>query len=109
VRNLGALFTHDGQSETIYSTSTVDTPATGTTTIDYWAQVPGAEWLHVTRDVVVEGAANDNQATSSPPITTASSTPPLATSTPSITSPANDNLPLPVLTATGPDATSSAQ
>jgi hypothetical protein len=37
--NLGALFTHDGISETIYSTSTVDTTIASTTTIDYWAVV----------------------------------------------------------------------
>jgi endosialidase-like protein len=50
--NLGALFTHGGQSETIYSTTTVDTTQTGTTTLDYWAEVPTTEhWLHTTRDV----------------------------------------------------------
>ena len=38
--NLGVLFTHDGENETVYSTSTVDTSQPGTTTIDYWAQVP---------------------------------------------------------------------
>ena len=38
--NLGALFVHDGMSETIYSTSTVDTGVSGTTTIQYWASVP---------------------------------------------------------------------
>ena len=58
--NLGALFTHDGIAETVYSTSTVDVSAAGTTTLDYWAQIPGAAWLHATRDVVVERAANDN-------------------------------------------------
>jgi len=75
--NLGALFTHDGQSETIYSTSTVDTSAVGTTTIDYWAQVPGANLLHATRAVVVNGAANDN----SPPATNNAATTSAATST----------------------------
>jgi hypothetical protein len=61
--NLGALFTHDSQSETIYSTSTVDTTQSGTTTIDYWALVPSTrQWLHTTRDVVIEDAANDNTA-----------------------------------------------
>jgi hypothetical protein len=69
--NLGALFTHDGQSETIYSTSTVDVTAAGTTTIDYWAVVPSTQQvLHATRDVVVIGAANDNQ----PPDTAEQST-----------------------------------
>lgn len=58
--NLGALFPHDGGAETIYSTTSVDVIQSGTTTIDYWAQVPGAEWLHTTRDVVVEGPANEN-------------------------------------------------
>jgi hypothetical protein len=72
--NLGALFTHAGQSETIYSTTTVDTTISGTTTIDYWAQVPGASVLHATRDVVIKGAANDN-GISSP---TASTRPPSA-------------------------------
>ncbi len=38
--NLGALFVHDVMSETIYSTSTVDTGVSGTTTIQYWAKVP---------------------------------------------------------------------
>jgi hypothetical protein len=86
--NLGALFTHDGQSETIYSTSTVDVSTAGTTTLDYWAQIPGANFLHATRDVVVNVPANDNVAT-----TTAQA--------------ANDNLP--PLDATGTEATSSAQ
>ena len=36
---LDALFTLEGQSETVYSTSTVDTAQAGTTTIDY-AVVP---------------------------------------------------------------------
>ena len=58
--NLGALFSHDGQSETIYSTTTIDTSVAGTTTIDYWAQVPEAQWLHTTRDVVIPAPANDN-------------------------------------------------
>jgi hypothetical protein len=59
--NLGALFTHNGQSETIYSTSTIDTTQSGTTTIDYWAVIPDTERvLHATRDVVVQAAANDN-------------------------------------------------
>ncbi len=54
--NLGALFTHDGNSETIYSTSTVDATISGTTTIDYWAVVPTSqEILHATRDIVVQG------------------------------------------------------
>jgi hypothetical protein len=58
--NLGALFTHAGQSETIYSTSTVDTTQAGTTTISYWAVIPSSQQvLHATRDVVIEGAAND--------------------------------------------------
>ena len=55
--NLGALFTYSGQSESIYSTSTVETSEPGTTTIDYWAQVPGAEWLHIIRNVVIFGKA----------------------------------------------------
>jgi hypothetical protein len=59
--NLGALLAHDGQSETIYSTSTVDTTISGTSTIDYWAVIPPSQQvLHATRDVVVQGAANDN-------------------------------------------------
>jgi hypothetical protein len=65
--NLGALSIHDGIAETIYSTNTVDVSVSGTTTLDYWAQIPGAEWLHATRDVVIEGAANDNHATTSLP------------------------------------------
>ena len=56
--NLGALFTHDGIAETIYSTSTVDVAQSGTTTIDYWAQAPGAQWLHTTRDIVIASPAN---------------------------------------------------
>jgi hypothetical protein len=59
--NLGALFTHDGIAETIYSTSTVDVGSAGTTTIDYWAVIPSTQqWLHATRNVVIQGAANDN-------------------------------------------------
>jgi hypothetical protein len=61
--NLGALFTHDGNSETIYSTSTVDKTEPGTTTLDYWAVVPAQagvpstqQWLHATRTVLVEAA-----------------------------------------------------
>ena len=65
--NLGALFTHDGIAETIYSTSTVDVAQSGTTTIDCWAQAPGAQWLHTTRDIVIASPANDNEATSTPP------------------------------------------
>jgi hypothetical protein len=58
--NLGALFSHNGINETIYSTSTVNTSATGTTTIDYWATwysdpsaTSSAHTLHATRQVVV--------------------------------------------------------
>ena len=65
--NLGALFTHpstgSGQaagSETIYSTTTVNTTITGTTTLDYWATyypdpnaTSSAQYLHTTREVVV--------------------------------------------------------
>jgi hypothetical protein len=59
--NLGALFTHDGQAETIYSTSTVDVTQSGTTTLDYWAVVPSSQQImHATRDIVIQGAANDN-------------------------------------------------
>jgi hypothetical protein len=48
--NLGALFTHDGQSVTIYSTSTVDATASGTSSIDYSAAIPSSQqWLHSTR------------------------------------------------------------
>jgi hypothetical protein len=84
--NLGALFTHDGQSETIYSTSTVDVSVSGTSAVDYWAVIPSSQQtLHATREVVIEGAANDN--------------PPPA---------ANDDT-LPVLSATGTDATTTAQ
>jgi hypothetical protein len=85
--NLGALFTHDGESETIYSTTTVDTTVSGTTTLDYWALIPSSQQaLHTTRVVVVNAPANDNQATSTPVV---------ATSTP--------------LSAMGTDATSTAQ
>ena len=59
--NLGALFSHNGISETIYSTSTVDTTVSGTTTLDYWAVVPSSQQvLHATRAVVIVRAANDN-------------------------------------------------
>lgn len=58
--NLGALFMHDGQSETIYSTSTVDTTQSGTTTIDYWAfAVSAQQWLHASRDVAISSPANN--------------------------------------------------
>jgi hypothetical protein len=64
---LRALFTHDGIAETIYSTTTVDTTAPGTTTLDYWAVIPSTQqWLHAARAVVIESAANDNQVSSSP-------------------------------------------
>ena len=57
--NLGALFTHGGQSETIYSTTTIDTIVSGTATLDYWATVPSSqEVLHATRAVVVSGPAS---------------------------------------------------
>ena len=59
--NLGALFTHDGQNETVYSTSTVDVSAAGTTTIDYWAILPSTgEVLHATRDIVIPAPANEH-------------------------------------------------
>jgi hypothetical protein len=94
--NLGALFSHDGISETVYSTSTVDVSAPCTTTIDYWAQIPGAPWLHATRTVIVSAPANDNA-----PIT-----PSAASTTPPAT---NDNTPITPLSATGTEATSTAQ
>ena len=79
--NLGALFTYSATTtgpvtSTIYSTSTIDTTQPGTTTIDYWAQVPNGDWLHTTRDVVIQAAANNNP----PPLT------PGATSTATTTS-----------------------
>ena len=87
--NLGALSTHNGQSETIYSTSTVDTAIAGTTTIDYWAPVPGPQWLHTTRAVVI-APANENAP--APDDALASTTTPVA---------ANDNSPVEELPATG--------
>jgi hypothetical protein len=82
--SLLTLFTHGDQSETIYSTTTVDVTQSDATTIDYWALVPSTDrWLHTTRDVVIEGAANDNApivATSSPP-TTANDNNPATTTT----------------------------
>jgi len=65
--NLGALFNHptatgNPVSETIYSTSTVDTTIAGTTSIDYWAQNPANDnWLRASRDVVITAPVNDNQ------------------------------------------------
>jgi hypothetical protein len=89
--NLGALFTYDGISETIYSTSTIDLSVSGTSTVDYWAVVPWSQQvLHATRAVVVEGAANDSL---SPPTEEQSShddSLPVASSTPPAT---NDNPP----------------
>ena len=74
--NLGALFTHDGQSETVYSTSTVDVATVGTTTLDYWAVIPSTQQvLHATRDVVIQGGANDNTSAAT---SDASTTPPAA-------------------------------
>jgi hypothetical protein len=94
--NLGALFTHDGQSETIYSTSTVDVSIAGTTTIDYWAVVPTSQqWLHTTREVVIAVPANDNTAA--------------ATSSPPTAEAANDNTPIEALAPTGTAASSTAQ
>lgn len=71
--NLGATFVHPsplGQmTETIYSTSTVDTTVAGTTTIDYWATwysdpsaTTSAQTLHTRRSVIIP--ANDNTASS---------------------------------------------
>jgi hypothetical protein len=92
--SFNALFTHAGQSETLYSTSTVDVSVSGTSTIDYWAEVPSTQhWLHTTRQVVIPAPANDNS-------------PPAATSTPPA---ANDNSPITPLSATGTDATTTAQ
>jgi hypothetical protein len=97
--NLGALFNHPTQagnpvSETIYSTSTVDTTKAGTTTIDYWATDPSTgDVLHAIRGIVITApaaAANDNA-----PVTT-----PVAQSTSSTTA-ANDNQPIIPLAATG--------
>jgi hypothetical protein len=83
--NLGALFTHIGQSETIYSTSTIDVTTAGTTTIDYWAVIPTTQqFLHATRDIVILAPANNNAATSTPPA-------------------ADDNSPPEALPATGTD------
>ncbi|MFA6608918.1 MAG: hypothetical protein WCT07_03350, partial [Candidatus Paceibacterota bacterium] len=59
---LGANYNHDGFTDVIYSTSTVDTKVVGTTTIDYFATYISAasstvqETLHITRDIVVTGA-----------------------------------------------------
>jgi hypothetical protein len=67
--NLGASFVHGGTTETIYSTSTVDTTVAGTTTIDYWATyyqdpaVPSSVVIvHATRDVVVVDTNADTEA-----------------------------------------------
>jgi hypothetical protein len=97
--NLGALFIHDGMAETIYSTSTVDVTISGTTAIDYWAQVPSTQqWLRATRNIVIPASANDN-------------TPIPANDTQATSSPeaANDHSPVEPLSATGTDATSAAQ
>ena len=84
--NLGALFTHDGRSETIYSTSTVEVAHPGTTTTDYWAIVPATQqWLHATRPVVIPAPANDNapatttDASTMPPVANDNSEPTLST------------------------------
>src|SRR5256885_10185898 len=55
--NLGALFNHDGQSETFIPLrpSIRPSPAPPPSVIPSSGAV-----LHITRDVVVEGAANDN-------------------------------------------------
>jgi hypothetical protein len=97
--NLGALFTNAGQSTTIYSTTTVDTTLSGTTTLDYWAEVPSTEhWLHTTRNVVVSAPTN------TAPIPPANDN--VASSTPEA---ANYNTPLTPLSSTSTNATSSAQ
>ena len=101
--NLGGTFTHNGITETIYSTSTVDTTVAGTTTIDYWAtyypdpkNVSSMQTLHATRDVVVDSPVTN---ISVPVTTDASST----AQTPT-TDPATSTTP----TSTS-DATSSPQ
>jgi endosialidase-like protein len=99
--NLGALFTHDGQSETTYSTSTADTTQPGTTAIDYWAQVSNAEWLHTTRAVVViSPTANDNAATASTTPVAANDNPPAPADASTTPAAANDNAPAPTTNAT---------
>jgi hypothetical protein len=95
-----------------------------TTTLDYWAQIPGANFLHTTREVVVSAPASSNatdSGTSTPADPTgltatttrtvivsapANDNPPAVSRTPSA---ANDNLPLPLMAATGTDATTTAQ
>jgi hypothetical protein len=47
--NLGALFTHAGQSETIYSTSTIDVSSAGTTIIDSGRSSPRPKQLSTPR------------------------------------------------------------
>jgi surface protein with Ig-like domain len=88
--NLGALFTHAGQSETIYSTTTVDTTLPGSHTIVYVVSDSSGLTSTTTRTVIVSVPANDNQASSTPTA-------------------ANDNLPLPLMAATGTDPTTTAQ
>jgi hypothetical protein len=46
--------------------TTVDTSVAGTTTLDYWAQVPSAQWLRTTRSVFIPPPGNDNPASSTP-------------------------------------------
>jgi hypothetical protein len=91
--NLGALFTHSGQSETIYSTTTVDATISGNNTLDYWALIPSSGgYLHATRAVVVQGASNDNP----PPPVDASTTPqPRTTTRRSLPFPAQEQRRLP--------------
>jgi hypothetical protein len=100
--NLGALFTHAGQSETIYSTTTVDATVAGTSTIDYWAVVPSSQQvLHATRAVVVSAPTN------AAPIQPANDN--VAPSSPALAPVGNDNTQLAPLSATGTDATTTAQ
>jgi hypothetical protein len=80
--NLGALFTHDGSAETVYSTSTVDTTQPGTTTLDYWAVVPSTQqWLHATRTVIIDLATAPSIVPDYNASTTLPSAPTVASST----------------------------
>ena len=79
--DLGAALTRDGQTETITSTTTLDTSVAGTTTLDYWAHVISPDaWLHASRAVIITSpplitpAANDNQPASTSTITSSSPT-----------------------------------
>jgi hypothetical protein len=117
--NLGALFTHAGHSETIYSTTTVGVSTAGTTTIDYWAVIhifvdgiatdPVAIYTTTPGSHIIEYVVSDSSGLTSTSTRTVIVTAPANDNVATSTRAANDNAPLPELQATGTGSTTTAQ